>query len=206
MLRPRSRLYLTLTLGFWLLWLLLLWLTPPERTLGELIRWIFAHGSLTQAAVFLFLIDALVAAGFLLGHRSLYGWMVVLAITAFGLWTLGFLISMVPARIAWGVFIDFGEPRTQMTLRVLAVGLVFLVVVWWVHNPKFTALAIIAFAFVLLFLVRSTSLIRHPANPVGESPDAIIPAIYSGILLAAVLGALALSGWLVTRKAAGPQS
>ncbi len=192
--------YRLLTFIFIALWLILLFLTPPERTLGTLIRWIFAHGSLTQAAVYVFLVAALLSVGYLLGNDNLYAWLTTVAVIAFVLWALGFIISMIPARIAWGVFVDLNEPRTQMTLRVLAVGAVFLVVAWWVHQPKFTAIAIILFAFVLLFLVRSTAIIRHPANPVGESPSPIIPLIYSGVLLSAVLGSISLAGWLVNRK------
>ncbi len=192
--------YLALSLFFAALWLLLLFLTPPERTLRTVLRWVFAHGSLTQSSVYVFLIAALLAAGYLLGNAKLETWIHVMAVVAFGLWVLGFLISMLPAKIAWGVLVDFGEPRTQMTLRVIAVGVVFLVLAWWINQPKFTAIAIIAFAFILLFLVRSTSLIRHPANPVGESPDRILPLIYSGIVLAAVLASLSLTAWLTHRK------
>ncbi len=195
----RQQRFLGLTVLFGLIWLLLIFLTPPERTLGTIIRWVFAHGSLTQAAVYLCLIAAFLAVGYLLGHEHLYAWMIAAGSIAFGLWALGFIISMVPAKMAWGVWVDVHEPRTQMTLRVLAVGTVFLAILWWVHHPKFTAVAIILFAFLLLFLVRSTSLIRHPANPVGESPDPIIPIIYTGILLSAVLASLSLAGFLAEK-------
>ena len=194
---------LPLTLLFTGLWLALILLTPPERSLGTIIRWVFAHGSLTQASVYIFLVAALLAAGYLLGNENLDVWMQVVAGVAFGLWVLGFVISMIPAKIAWGVLVDFNEPRTQMTLRVIAVGLVFGVLVWWIHQPKFTAIALIAFAFILLFLVRSTSLIRHPANPIGESPDRMLPLIYTGITLSAVLAGLSLSAYLVSRRRGG---
>ena len=192
--------YGLLTVAFGALWLLLLLLTPPERTLGATIRWVFAHGSLTQSAVYVFLIAALLAVGYLLGYKKLDVWSGMMAIVAFALWILGFLISMIPAKMSWGVLVDFSEPRTQMTLRVIAVGVVFLVVVWWINQPKFTAIALIVFAFILLFLVRSTSLIRHPANPISDSPDRILPLIYLGIVLSAVLASLSLTGWLVKRR------
>jgi len=195
--------YLPLALLFAALWALLLILTPPERTLGAILRWVFAHGSLTQASVYVFLIAALLAAGYLLGHKELAVWMTIMGVVAFSLWVLGFLISMIPAKIAWGVLVDFGEPRTQMTLRVIAVGVVFLVLVWWINQPKFTAIALIIFAFILLFLVRSTSLIRHPANPIGESPDRILPMIYLGIVLSAVLASLSFTGYLAEKRLAG---
>ncbi|HHB90555.1 MAG TPA: hypothetical protein ENK60_04535 [Anaerolineae bacterium] len=186
-----------LTLFFAASWVLSLLLTPPERSLGALIRWIFAHGTLTQAAVYLFLAAALMAAGYLLGNPRLYAWMTTVAVIAFIWWAAGFVISMVPARIAWGVFVDLNEPRTQMTLRVLAVGAIFLAVAWWVNQPKFTAIAILLFAFILLFLVRTTGLIRHPANPVGESSSQVLPLFYLAALVSAVLGGLAVSGWWV---------
>ena len=192
--------YLLLAILFAALWLLLLFLTPPERTLGAVLRWVFAHGSLTQAAVYVFLIAALTAAGYLLGNEKLFVWMTCLGVVAFSLWVLGFLISMIPAKIAWGVLVDFGEPRTQMTLRVIAVGAVFLVLTWWIDQPKFTAIAQLIFAFILLFLVRSTSLVRHPANPIGESPDRILPLIYLGIVFSAVLSALSFTGYLVEKR------
>ncbi len=194
--------YLLLSILFAGLWLLLLFLTPPERTLGTILRWVFAHGSLTQAAVYVFLIAALSAAGYLLGNENLFVWMTCLSIVAFALWGLGFLISMIPAKIAWGVLVDFGEPRTQMTLRVIAVGAVFLVLSWWIDQPKFTAIALLIFAFILLFWVRSTSLIRHPANPIGESPDRILPLIYLGIVLSVVLSSLSFTGYLTERRIA----
>lgn len=193
--------YRLLTPLFAALWLLLVMLTPPERSLGTVIRWVFAHGSLTQASVYVFLITALLAAGYLLGNKQLYAWMTTTGGIAFALWALGFVISMIPAKMAWGVWVDFHEPRTQMTLRVIAVGVIFLIVMWWVNQPQFTAIALILFAFILLFLVRSTSLIRHPANPIGSSPDAILPLLYSGVVLSAVLAALSLAGCLVGRDA-----
>ncbi len=192
--------YLPLTIIFALLWLLLVMVTPPERTLGTIIRWVFAHGSLTQASVYVFLVAALLAAGYLMGNRHLYDWVKTTAGIAFALWVLGFVVSMIPAKMAWGVWVDFHEPRTQMTLRVIAVGVVFAVLAWWINQPKFTAIALIVFSFILLFLVRSTSLIRHPMNPIGSSPDAILPLIYSGIMFSAVLASLSLAGYLVTRR------
>jgi hypothetical protein len=192
---------LLLTIIFSAIWLVLILLTPPERALGVIIRWVFAHGSLTQASVYLFLGAALLAVGYLTGKKKLGVWMATLGIVAFSLWILGFVISMVPAKLAWGVLVDFQEPRTQMTLRVIAVGVVFLVLAWWINQPRFTAIALIAFAFILFFLVRSTSVIRHPANPVGTSPDRILPLIYTSVTLSAVLAALFLTATLVGRSA-----
>ncbi len=198
MLTDKKRL-LILSFFFAAIWLLLALLTPKERTLGAIIRWVFLHGSLTQAAVYLFLISAFLAAGYLLGNKKQASWMMTLGGVAFGFWALGFIISMIPARLAWGVFVDFHEPRTQMTLRVIAVGVIFLILAWWVSQPRFTAIILIIFAFVLLFLVRSTSLIRHPANPIGTSSSMILPLLYTGVVISAVLSGLAFSRYLAQK-------
>jgi hypothetical protein len=193
--------YRTFTMLFLALWALAILLTPPERTLGAVIRWVFVHASLTQAAVYLFLMAALLAAGYLLGNAPAARWMGPVAGIAFAWWLLGFVISIIPARMAWGVWVDFNEPRTQMTLRVIATAVIFLILIWWIANPRFTAVALILFAFILLFLVRSTSLIRHPANPIGSSPDAILPLLYTSATLFAVLAGLsAAAHWQSAAK------
>ena len=178
------------------LWLICILLTPPERTLGTVIRWVFVHASLTQAAVYLFVLAAVLAVAYLLGREAAGPWMKPIAGAALAWWLLGFVISIIPARMAWGVWVDFHEPRTQMTLRVIATALIFLVLIWWIAHPRFTAMALIIFAILLLFLVRSTSLIRHPANPIGSSPDPLLPLLYSGATLFAVLaGVAAAAHW-----------
>ena len=182
-------------------WALALLAAPPERTLGATIRWVYAHASLTQVALILFAVSLFLGLAMLIDRR-VYPWLRVGGWMALGLWLAGFLLSTIPARLSWGVWIAFGEPRTQMTLRVLAVGALFLALTLWVNQPRFTAIAQIALSAVVLYLNGTTSVVLHPLNPIATSQDAAIPFSYALIFLAALTAALRLP--CIWFSAAGP--
>lgn len=183
-----------------IVWFLAILLVPPEQTLGTLLRWVFAHASLTQVSLLLFLAAAILAAIYLLGRKQVYGWMEITGWVALALWLVGFLLSMIPAKLSWGVWVDFSEPRTQMTLRVLAVGIIFLVLTRWVDHPRFTAGAQIIFSALALFLNRSAGVIRHPLNPIGSAGSDGIPLLYSLIFILALASSVFFIAYLVDRK------
>ena len=188
-------------------WLLAILLVPPEQSLGTLLRWVFAHASLTQVSLLLFLVAAIFAAIFLLGREKVYGWMEITGWVALGLWVAGFLLSTIPAKLSWGVWVDFNEPRTQMTLRVLAVGIIFLALTRWVDHPRFTAIAQIALSALVLFLNRSAGVIRHPLNPIGSAGSATIPLLYSLIfVLALASSAFFIAYWHSRRYPSIPET
>lgn len=181
-----------------LAWLLVLVAAPSERSLGGLVRWVYAHASLTQVSLFFFLVAAVLAVVYLTAHERLYIWMEVVGLVALGLWLLGFLLSMIPARLSWGVWVDWNEPRTQLTLLVLALGVAILLLARWVDSHRFSAIAQIIFSAVVLILNRNTGVIRHPLDPIGEASAASIPQSYGLIFLIALFGSSLLVMLLVT--------
>ena len=181
-------------------WLLTILLVPPEQNLGTLLRWVFAHASLTQVSLLLFLAAAVLAAIFLLGREKIYGWMEISSWVALALWVAGFLLSTIPAKLSWGVWVDFNEPRTQMTLRVLAVGIAFLVLTRWVDHARFTAIAQIILSVLVLFLNRSAGVIRHPLNPIGSSGSDVIPLLYSLIFVLALASSAFFIAYWYSRR------
>ncbi len=182
------------------LWLLAILLVPPEQTLGTLLRYVFAHASLTQVSLLLFLVAAILAIIFLIGRKTFYGWMEITGWVALVLWVLGFVLSTIPAKLSWGVWIDFSEPRTQMTLQVLAAGIIFLLLTRWVDHPAFTAVAQLVLSGLALFLNRNAGVVRHPLNPIGTSGSDIIPMLYSLIFLLALAGSICLIAYWHSRR------
>ena len=186
-------------LALLLAWAAAVALAPSERVLGDVVKWVYAHASLTQAALLFFLVAGALAALYLAGLKRVYRWLEVTGWMALGLWLLGFLLSTIPARLSWGVWVDLGEPRTQMTLRVLAVGVIFLFLTRWVDSSTFTAIAQLVFSAATLYLNRSTVLIRHPGNAIRDATSANIPRAYTFILLFALLASVYLTYYLVRR-------
>lgn len=200
MTKHRATLLITLFSASVLAWLLVLVTAPSERTLGSLVRWVYAHASLTQVALLFFLAAAVLAVIFLTAKETWYDWFQVTGQVGLGLWLVGFLLSMVPARLSWGVWVDWNEPRTQLTLLVLAVGVVILVLVRWVDSRRFAALAQIIFSVVVLVLNRNTAVIRHPFNPIGSANTTAIPLTYGLIFLIALFASSVLVVLLVNAR------
>lgn len=182
-------------------WCAALVVAPAERVLGSTVRWVYAHASLTQVSLLLFMLAMMIAIIYLLGRNSAYAWLEASSWVALGTWLFGFLLSTIPARLSWGVWIDFSEPRTQMTLRVLAVGVIFLLLVGWVDSRRFAAIAQIVLSAAILYLNRSTSIIRHPLNPIASSTSPDIPMAYGLIFLLALLASATLIVLLAMRRA-----
>ncbi len=170
-----------------LAWLTALLTAPAERTLGGTVRWVYAHAAVTQVAVLVFLVTAVGAGLVLAGRRRLYGWTVTLGRTALGLWLLGFLLSFPPARLTWGVWVDWAEPRTRLTLQVLGVGLALMALTSWVRSPRLTAATHLLFALTVVALNRQVALVRHPLNPIGQATGTGIPLGYGLIVLLTLL-------------------
>ncbi len=200
MTRHRTTLLITLFSASLLAWLLVLVTAPSERTLGSLVRWVYAHASLTQVALLFFLAAAVLAVIYLTSKETWYDWFQVTGQVGLGLWLLGFLLSVVPARLSWGVWVDWNEPRTQLTLLVLAVGAVILALVRWVDSRRFAALAQIIFSVVVLVLNRNTAVIRHPFNPIGSANTTTIPLTYGLIFLIALFASSVLVVLLVNAR------
>lgn len=183
--------------------------TPPGQTCFS--RFPFPAVEFDSAVTFqpsnsirrwLFLVAALLAALYLSGRDKLYDWFEVSGWVALGLWLAGFLLSTFPAKFSWGVWIDFNEPRTQMTLRLLAVGLGFLLLSRWIDHRRFTAAAQIALSATVLFLNRSTAIVRHPLNPIGQADNPAIALSYGLIFLVALLISAYLIFYLTTTRLA----
>lgn len=175
-------------------WALAAVLAPSERTLGTVVRWVYVHASLSQVSLLLFLLAAVMAVAVLVGKDNWRSWMEAFGWMALLLWLAGFLLSMIPAKLSWGVLVDFQEPRTQMTLRVLFAGILIVLVTLWVAQPRFSAVAQIVLSAAILFLTRSTAVVRHPLNPIGQADSPAIPLAYGTIFLLALL-ASTIAAW-----------
>ena len=136
----------------------------------------------------------------LVGRKGLYGWMEITGRVALVLWVLGFVLSMIPAKLSWGVWIDFNEPRTQMTLQVLAIGIIFFLLTRWVNHPRFTAVAQLVLSALAIFLNRNAGIVRHPLNPIGGSGSDSIPMLYSLIFLLALASSIFFIAYWHSRR------
>jgi len=173
---------------------LLLWLSPAEQTLGQIVKLVYLHGALVRTAALLLVISLPINLVALVEPRSAWAlWGKALVGTIVIVWLLHTLFSMVTTYAAWGVPIAWFEPRTRFTFAFAGGLLAMLAVVYIVADDRFTHAVFAALAGIALLLMPRLGVIQHPLNPIGTSPSVAIRAFYVGILLVS----LALAGLLV---------
>jgi hypothetical protein len=193
-----------LLIGLAALLALLLWLSPAEQTLGQVVKLVYLHGALVRTAVLIFAASLpvnLVALAKRAGGWSTWG--KALAWTAILAWLAHTLFSMVTTYAAWGVFIAWGEPRTRFTFSLAAIAVVIAGVATMVGNARFSALALAALAGLTLGLLPGQGIVQHPLDPIGTSPSVAIQAFYAAILVVSLAIGGLLAVWLQARLGSG---
>ncbi|NIM04558.1 MAG: hypothetical protein GTN65_02820, partial [Armatimonadetes bacterium] len=128
-----------------------IWLAPSELTLGTGIKIVYLHAASIWAGM-----TGLTLAGFLgftlllRPNPKLEQWIRSIALVGFGLFILGFLLSMIAAQVNWGG-IFWQEPRTAANLRVVAVTLIVLVVTSWPVRARLKGLLLLGLPAALFW-------------------------------------------------------
>lgn len=174
------------------------WFSPADRVLGDLVKLIYVHGALIRVGVLAFAASGLLGAAFLaLPRPGLLDWSQAAARAAIIVWILYWLSSLLSMQLAWGG-IAWSEPRFIVTTPVLIAAPAVQVGAWLVGNQRVTAFANALLAGVIILTLSQAHLILHPLDPIGQSSSAQIRAAYYLILLLT-----ALTTWQLTRLLRG---
>ena len=168
----------------------LLYLSPAEATLGNVVKIVYAHGAAERVSMYAYLLAGglgLVALG--IKSASLAQWTQAATETAIVFWLAQIVISAPAQVLAWGAF-TLDEPRVAGALWILALTALVYLVARWIGEPGWIALAAIANAVIVVVVLRGAINILHPVDPITGSDSMAIQAFYAAIVL--VTGALAL--------------
>ncbi len=183
---------------------LLLWrFSPAERTLGTGIRPVYVHVGLIWTGM-IGLVSAGLVGGWLLatGQACWRPWARATGWVACGFFLAGLLVSMWASQVNWGgVFL--AEPRYLTHFAVLLAALVVQILA---ELPFFSSRVLgglyLMVAGALLFSLRATPLVLHPANPVRASNALSIQLAFAGFFLLFLVAA----AWMVIRLATASPS
>lgn len=152
-----------------LLALLVVLFGPAEKTLGNGIKAVYVHVSLTWAGLAGFVTAALLALAQLLTRQPrLESWRKTVGWVAFGFYLAGVAASAIASQVNWGA-VFWQEPRMVTSLNVLAVALIVQlgnIFFPWRSLRAGLSLLLPAFIFWANF---SAPLVLHPANPIRSS-------------------------------------
>lgn len=180
-----------------------IWLSPADRTLGNLVKLIYVHGALIRVGLLAFAASGLLGAAYLaLPQPGLLDWSQAVARAGIFVWVLYWISSVLSMQLAWGG-IAWSEPRFVVTTPVLVAAPAVQMGTWLVGNRRFTAFANALLAGVIVFTLSRAHLILHPLDPIGQSPSIQVRVAYYLILLFTALATWQLARLLRESKAIG---
>ena len=166
---------------------LLLWQSPAEQTLGQVVKLVYLHGALIRASLIGFVVAGLLGLLWLIVRKAgLLHWLVALLRATALVWIIYLLSSMVVTYLAWGVAIAWGEPRVMATIRVTLAVAIILIVTEIAKLPALTAIGSLLLGIVAIVVTQSVGVIRHPIDPIGTSSSIAIRLFYAGIVVTTV--------------------
>lgn len=149
---------------------LMLLVVPAEKTLGNIIKVVFLHAALVQGGLLLFATAAVLGVISFFRPGTLWSrYCLAAQKTALIMWILYALSSMWVTWLAWGKAIAWEEPRVRTSAMILFLAFLIFMLVMWIREKRFTALANIVLGSAAWLLTKSAGLVQHPANPIGRS-------------------------------------
>lgn len=181
--QPNKSISLLLIFFLFVLGCLLIWLSPSEETLGNLVKLVYFHAAVVYAALFAFLMAGVLGLIYLITSKKIiYHWVCAFQKTAFLFWVIYFISSIFLTYLAWGG-VGWMEPRFQLAIRILVMTSVVFLLSMWISKPKLIA-ALNSGLFLIIFYFTSTvQRIFHPSNPIGKSNSLIMKICAILILL-----------------------
>ena len=100
----------------------LLLFAPAEQTLGQWIKLIYFHGTLSYAGLYAFYASALLGFAYLVSTRTPLGqWSQEIGLWAVVVWFVSVALSLVSMQVVWGG-LYWAEPRTIAAITMLVLG------------------------------------------------------------------------------------
>jgi hypothetical protein len=165
--------------------MIILWISPEERTLGVGIKPVYLHVSLTWTGMLLLFLSGLIGIAVVVSNSGKFtSWLK----TIFSL-AVGFFISIVASFINWGG-VPVREPKVLTALNVVVVSGVVWVLTRWIHRKWIIGVLSLIPVLFVIWTVGGSRMVLHPGNPVNSSPDGIRFTFYSLFFLA-----ILLAGW-----------
>jgi len=162
---------------------LLIWLSPSEETLGNLVKLVYFHAAVVYAALFTFLIAGVLGLVYLItSKQKIYLWICAFQKTAFLFWATYFVSSIVLTYLAWGG-VGWMEPRFQLAIRILVMVSVVFLLSMWINKPKLIAALNSGLFLAIFYLTSTVQRVFHPSNPIGKSNSLAMKAYAVLILL-----------------------
>lgn len=183
---------ISLLLGLFLLASLIVWLAPPEKTMGYGIRPVYVHVALIWTGMLGLL--AVGGLGFWLGvsgQEPVWAWLDSVGWVTLGFLIASFVASAVAQLVNWnGIFLD--EPRMQAMIRVMVAFSLLHVAQRWLPAIRWRGWLLAVASPILLLTLRTTPLVLHPNDPITVADSWPIQVTFLILFLICLVAAIVI--------------
>lgn len=170
--------------------LILTWLAPEEKTLGNLVKLVYVHAATTWVALIMYTLAGLIGLGYLVWRQnSFYQWSSAIEKTAILFWIGQIALGLLAMRFIWGGFY-WGEPRVILAWAILLVSVSSYVISTISEKPAVISLLNFGVALTLWILIIKLANVLHPGKAILGSPETNIK-LFTGLIALFFLGAAA---------------
>jgi hypothetical protein len=161
--------------------ILLLLLSPTEKSLGWIVKLVYVHVGLVWSSLILFALSFFLVL-FSFFKREILFWARGGVLTAYIFWWLYFFSSLLVAYLAWGG-VNWAEPRLRIALEALVFSSIFLLLAFNLENETWQKVFyfLTSFGTWALWLTRTS--ILHPDQPIRRSFSFALKAFAFSIFL-----------------------
>ncbi len=179
---------------------MIVWLAPPERTMGYGIRPVYVHVALIWTGMSGMLAAGLLGLALALSSRTDVGeWMDTVGWVTLGFLAAALIASFAAQTVNWnGIFLD--EPRMHVSIRVLAVFLIVQIANRWLPWNRARGLVVAVTAAVVLASMRFTPLVLHPKDPISISSSVPIQLTFVVLFLLCLAAAAVAVRYMMQRR------
>jgi len=167
-------------------------IAPEEASLGPAIKVVYIHAALIWAGQVGFVAAGLLGLLLIMWPQRDDGrWLHGLGWASLVMFALGVGSSLIAQQMSWGAIV-WWEPKTAVSLNLLAVALIILILNSWLNNRRLRGGLHLLLAGFIVASVIYTPRVLHPTDPITASNSAAIQTTFYLLFLLAGL----LTLWL----------
>ncbi|MCZ7380589.1 MAG: hypothetical protein O8C64_03315 [Candidatus Methanoperedens sp.] len=177
--------------------IVLIYFSPSDSQLGQVIKLIYLHGALIFTGLFLFAVLGFVSIASIF-RNSLKDLLLDIERTAIVFWLSAAIVGNIASELAWGG-IYWNEPRLKVVIIISLISLSVYFLSTASGNDKIKSVLGIALSSLVFLLILGAGKIMHPVNPFGAS-DSSIRFFFGIITLVFLIISIQMVHWLSEKR------
>lgn len=163
--------------------ILVVFLAPLEKTLGQGMRIVYFHGAWVWVGIGSFVLTGIVGlAAIFIKKPFLHTWSAAGGRTALGFWIASLPMSLLVMQLNWNGFY-FDEPRWRIPFTFAVIGILLQFGLYLINKPILTSVGNFLYAGALIIGLNSVESILHPDSPILNSNSTTIKVYFLVIIV-----------------------